>query len=328
MKIGYFLSCEEYDPHELIEQAVLAEQAGFDGLWISDHFHPWNDEQGESPFVWAVIGALSRATQLPVTTAVTCPTMRISPVITAQAAATAAVMHEGRFRLGVGSGEALNEHIHGDAWPSADVRLDMLKEAVEVMRRLWTGEEVDHHGRHYTVENARIYTLPDTPPPVYVSGFGPKATDLAARIGDGYVTTSPDKDLLGRFREGSGGKPAMAGFKAAWAPTEDEGVDHAHRLWANSGLPGELAQVLPSPKHFEQASQLVTPDMVRESVVAGPDIDRHIESFAPYVDAGFEEIYVANMGPHYREMIEAFGNQVLPAVRAQAAGTGQSGASS
>jgi len=326
MKIGYFLSCEEYNPRELIEQAVLAEQAGFDGLWISDHFHPWNDEQGESPFVWAVIGALSRAISIPVTTAVTCPTMRLSPVITAQAAATAAVMHEGRFRLGVGTGEALNEHIHGDAWPSADVRLEMLEEAVDVMRKLWTGKEVDHRGRHYTVENARIYTLPDVPPPVYVSGFGPKATDLAGRIGDGYVTTTPDQELLGRFREASGGKPAMAGFKAAWAPTEDEGVDHAHRLWANSGLPGELAQVLPSPRHFEQASQLVTRDMTRESIVGGPDIDRHIESFQPYVEAGFEEIYVANMGPHYREMIEAFGRDVLPAVRGQQAGTGESGA--
>jgi G6PDH family F420-dependent oxidoreductase len=318
MKIGYFLSCEEYGPRELVEQAVLAEEAGFDGLWISDHFHPWNDEQGESPFVWGVIGALSRVTTLPVTTAVTCPTMRISPVITAQAAATAAVMHEGRFRLGVGSGEALNEHIHGDAWPSADVRLEMLEEAVDLMRRLWTGEVVDHHGRHYTAENARIYTLPEAPPPVYVSGFGPKATELAGRIGDGYVTTSPDTDLLDLFRRTSGGKPAMAGFKAAWAATEDEAVDHAHRLWANSGLPGELAQVLPSPRHFEQASQLVTREMTRDSIVAGPDVDRHVESFQPYVDAGFEEVYVANMGPHYQDMITAFGKDVLPAVRALA----------
>jgi G6PDH family F420-dependent oxidoreductase len=203
----------------------------------------------------------------------------------------------------------------------------MLEEAVEVMRKLWSGEEVDHRGRHYTVENARLYTLPDEPVQVYVSGFGPKATDLAGRIGDGYVTTAPDQELLGRFREVSGGKPAMAGFKAAWAPTEDEGVDHAHRLWANSGLPGELAQVLPSPRHFEQASQLVTRDMTRESIVAGPDVQRHIESFQPYVEAGFEEIYVANMGPHYREMIEAFGNEVLPAVRAQQGG-GSNGAPS
>jgi G6PDH family F420-dependent oxidoreductase len=321
MKIGYFLSCEEYGPHELIEQAVLAEEAGFDALWISDHYHPWNDEQGESPFVWGVIGALSNATKLPVTTAVTCPTMRLGPTITAQAAATAAVLHEGRFRLGVGSGEALNEHIHGDPWPPADVRLEMLEESVEVMRKLWSGEEVTHHGTHYTVENARIYTLPEQPVEVFVSGFGPKATELAGRIGDGYVTTTPDTELLELFRRVSGGKPAMAGFKCAWAATEDEGVDHAHRLWANSGLPGELSQILPTPRHFEQASQLVTRDMTRESIVAGPDIDRHIESFQPYLDAGFEELYVANMGPHYKEMIAAFGRDVLPAVRAKTGAT-------
>ncbi|HEY0890345.1 MAG TPA: TIGR03557 family F420-dependent LLM class oxidoreductase [Nocardioides sp.] len=319
MKIGYFLSCEEYEPRELLEQALLAEEAGFEALWISDHFHPWNDEQGQSPFVWGVIGALSRVTRLPVTTAVTCPTMRMSPVITAQAAATAAVMHEGRFRLGVGSGEALNEHIHGDAWPSADVRLEMLDEAVDVMRRLWSGENVEHRGRHYTVDNARIYTLPDEPPEVYVSGFGPKSVRLAGRIADGYITTSPDTDLLDLFRETSGGKPAAAGFKAAYASSEEEGVRHAHRLWATSGLPGELAQVLATPRHFEQAAQLVTPEMTRDSLVCGPDLERHVASFQPYVDAGFEEVYVANIGPHYRDMITRFGEEVLPAVRAMAA---------
>jgi len=316
--IGYFLSTEEYAPDQLLEQAVLAEEAGFEALWISDHFHPWNDAQGQSAFVWSVIGALSQVCRLPVMTAVTCPTMRISPVVTAQAAATASVMHEGRFRLGVGSGEALNEHIHGDAWPRADVRLDMLREAVDVMRRLWTGEVVDHDGRHYTVDNARIYTLPEQRPEVWVSGFGPAATRLAGEIGDGYVTTSPDTDLLATFRQVSGGKPACAGFKAAYAPTEEEGVEHAHRLWGTSGLPGELAQMLPTPRHFEQAAQLVTPEMTRESLVCGPDLDRHIASFRPYLEAGFEEVYVAAIGPHYRDMIESFGKDVLPAVRSEA----------
>lgn len=313
--IGYFLSTEEYSPDQLLEQATLAEEAGFDALWISDHFHPWNDAQGQSAFVWAVIGALARVSRLPVMTAVTCPTMRISPVVTAQAAATAAVMHEGRFRLGVGSGEALNEHIHGDAWPRAEVRLEMLREAVEIMRRLWTGEIVDHDGRHYTVDNARIYTLPENPPEVWVSGFGAAATRLAGEIGDGYVTTSPDPELRQLFRDVAGRKPACAGFKAAWAPTEEEGVDHAHRLWGTSGVPGELAQMLPTPRHFEQAAQLVTPEMTRESLVCGPDVDRHAAAFVPYLDAGFDEIYVAAIGPHYREMIRAFGAEVLPAVR-------------
>ena len=317
--LGYFLSTEEYAPDELLEQAALAQDAGFEALWISDHFHPWNDEQGQSAFVWSIIGALSRVCRLPVTTAVTCPTMRLSPVVTAQAAATSAVMHEGRFRLGVGTGEALNEHIHGDPWPNAGVRREMLTEAVDLMRQLWTGEVIDHRGTHYTCDNARIYTLPERAPEVWVSGFGPAATRLAGEIGDGYVTTSPDTELLDLFRETSGGKPAMGGLKAAWAATEEEGVEHAHRLWATSGLPGELAQILPTPKHFEQAAELVTPEMTRSSLVCGPDIDRHTAALVEYVDAGFEEVYVANIGPHYREMISRFGSEVLPAVRERAA---------
>src|SRR4051794_24447840 len=179
MRIGYFLSCEEYRPAELVEQAKLAEQAGFQGLWISDHFHPWNDEQGQSPLVWSVIGALSQVCDLPVTTAVTCPTFRVHPAIIAQAAATSAVMLDGRFRLGLGSGEALNEHVVGAPWPAIDERLERLEEAIAVLRQLWTGEFVTHRGRYYTVDSARIYTLPAEPPPIYVSAFGPKALDLA-----------------------------------------------------------------------------------------------------------------------------------------------------
>ena len=315
MKFGYFLSTEEYPPAELIEQARLAEEAGFDALWISDHFHPWNDQQGQSPFVWSVIGAISQVCDLPVTTAVTCPTVRINPVVVAQAAATSAVMLDGRFALGVGSGEALNEHVLGGPWPTVDVRLEMLEEAVDVMRKLWSGKFVNHRGRHYTVDNARIYTLPESPPPLYVSAFGPEATDVAARIGDGFITTSPDGELVERFRSASGKRTAQAGFKVCWAETEDEGVEIAHRLWANSGLPGELSQVLPSPRHFEQASQLVTQDSTRESVVCGPDLSRHRDAFGPFADAGFDEVYVANMGPNYREMIQAYGDDVIPALR-------------
>lgn len=317
-RFGYFLTCEEYTPAELVEQAVLAEEAGFEALWISDHFHPWNDEQGESPFVWSVIGALSQACNLPITTAVTCPTVRIHPAIIAQAAATSAAMLDGKFILGLGSGEALNEHILGDPWPSADVRLEMLEEAVELIRELWKGEFVTHRGRHYTTDTARIYTLPDEPPEIWISGFGPKATDLAARIGDGYVTTTPDEELLQRFRDGSGGKPAMIGTKVSWAPTPEEGVDHAHRLWGTSGLPGELAQVLPSPRHFEQGAQLVTKEQTASTVTCGPDIDAHVAKLQECVDAGFEDVYVANMGPHWREMITAYGSSVLPRLRGEA----------
>jgi G6PDH family F420-dependent oxidoreductase len=315
LRVGYFLSAEEYTPDQLVEQAVLAEEAGFDALWISDHFHPWNDAQGQSPFVWSVIGAISQRCGLPLTTAVTCPIMRLSPVIVAQAAATAAVMLGGRFRLGVGTGEALNEHILGDVWPVAGVRGAMLEEAVGLIRQLWQGDFVDHHGRYFTAEQARIYTLPEEPPEIHLSGFGPESTRLAAEIGDGYITTSPDPELPQLFRELSGGKPVSGGFKVAYAPTADEGADHAHRLWANSGLPGELAQVLPSPRHFEQASTLVTEEMTRESVVCGADPKRHRAAFDLYLSTGFDEIYVGDMGPHYRDMIRLYGAEVLPDLR-------------
>ena len=311
MRIGYFLSCEEYTPAQLIEQAKLAQAAGFQSLWISDHYHPWNDEQGQSPFVWSIIGALSQVVHIPVTTAVTCPIMRIHPAVVAQAAATSAVLHDGRFVLGVGSGEALNEHILGDRWPFAEERLEMLEEAVEVMRELWDGGFVTHHGKHYTVDQARLYTLPAEPPKVYVSAFGPKAMDVATRIGDGYISTTPDAGLVKQFRAGAGDKPVQGGFKGCWAPTEDEGVEIAHRLWANAGVPGELSQVLPSPKHFEQASQLVTPEMTRKSAPCGPDPAGHAEQLKKYEDAGFDEVYVSNMGPHYRELIDLYRREFL-----------------
>lgn len=316
MRIGYFLSSEEFGPAQLLERARGAEQAGFEALWISDHYHPWVDAQGQSPFVWSVIGALAQACRLPVTTAVTCPTVRIHPAIIAQAAATSAVLHEGRFVLGVGSGEALNEHILGDAWPNTDVRLDMLEEAVEVMRKLWTGDFINHDGPHYAVEHARIYTLPDTPPPVYVSGFGPKSIDLAARIGDGYVSVVPSGEMVKRFRQGGGGdKPCQAGFKAAFAESEEEGVQIAYERWPNAAVPGELSQVLPSPRHFEQASQLVKPEMMKKRFVCGNDPEAHLRMIGKYADAGFDEVYVANVGPHYQGLFDLYAKQVLPRLR-------------
>lgn len=313
-KFGYFLSCEEYAPSELVEQAIAAEKSGFEGLWISDHLHPWNDEQGQSPMVWAMIGAIAQATSLPITTAVTCPTGRQSPLLVAQAAATSAVLNPG-FRLGVGSGEALNEHATGEPWPSFEVRLEKLVEAVALIRDLWTGEVVHHRGTHFTVDGARIYTLPEQAPEIWVSGFGEKATRTAAEIGDGYISTSSEPDLLQTFRRESGGKLAAAGMKVAYAQTEDEGVEHAHRLWSTAGLPGELAQVLPSPQHFEQASSLVTKESTRASVTAGSSVDAHLKAVNEYIKAGYDEIYIANMGPHYLEMIEFYGERVLPALR-------------
>ncbi|MEU3930961.1 LLM class F420-dependent oxidoreductase [Streptomyces sp. NPDC029044] len=310
---GYFLSCEQYGPAELIEQARMAEQAGFQALWISDHYHPWNDEQGQSPFVWSVIGALSEAVSLPVETAVTCPTVRMHPAVVAQAAATSAVMTDNRFRLGVGSGEALNEHILGDHWPPAHVRLDMLEEAIQVMRRLFTGEEVNHHGPHYTVENARLYTVPDEPIPIDISGFGPAATQLASRVGDGYITVMPDEAMVEQYRKGGGGgKLVSGGTKVCYDTDRDEAVRTVHRLWANEQLPGELGQVLPSPKHFEQAQQLVTEDMVRANRVCGDDVDEHVAELRQFADAGFDRVYVNQIGPDLRGFFDFYRTKVLP----------------
>jgi G6PDH family F420-dependent oxidoreductase len=316
---GYFLSCEEFGPVELVRQAKLAEQAGFERLWISDHYHPWNDEQGQSPFVWSVIGALSEAVDLPITTAVTCPTTRVHPVVIAQAAATAAVQTGGRFTLGVGSGEALNEHILGHAWPSAPKRLAMLEEAVEVIRALHRGEQVDYDGEHYTVRNARIYTLPPNgePVPIYVSGFGPRAANLAGRIGDGFISVQPDADLLDRFRKAGGGdRPAQGGLKVCYGQDRDKAVSTAYRLWPNDQLPGELAQVLPTPKHFEQASSLVTRDQVAAATPCGPDVDVYTKAIGEFVTAGYDEIYLQQIGDDQESFFEFWSERLAGALGA------------
>lgn len=312
MKLGLFLSSEEYTPQQLVEQARLAAEHGLYGLWISDHFHPWVDAQGQSVFVWSAIGAVSQVCELPIMTAVTCPTVRIHPAVIAQAAATSAVLTGGRFRLGVGTGEALNESVFGDAWPNADVRRDMLAEAIEVMRRLWTGEVVNHRGPHYTVQNARIYTLPDSPPPIYISGYGPQSTRFAAEVGEGFVTTQPDREMIGLFREHGGGKPVTAGAKACYAATAEEAATIAHTVWPTTALPGELNQLLPTPAHFEQAVQLVRPEQVSSTIPCGPDPQRHLDAIAQYRDAGVDELYVAPIGPHYREIIELYAKEIMP----------------
>ncbi|GAA4106848.1 LLM class F420-dependent oxidoreductase [Actinomadura miaoliensis] len=313
---GYFLSCEEHGPEELIRQARLAEQAGFEALWISDHFHPWLDEQGQSPFVWSVIGALSQAVSLPITTAVTCPTFRIHPAIVAQAAATSQVMLNGRFRLGLGSGEALNEHITGAPWPPAAERLEMLEEAVEIIRALFGGRQITHRGRHFRVDTARLYTLPDAPPPIYMSGFGDRAASLAGRIADGFMTTMPDPGPIQSFRSAGGhGKPMQAGLKACWGQDEGQAVKTVHRLWRNEQIEGEAAQILQVPRHFDQLGQLVTEDMIRENVPCGPDPERHVAAIRPFVEAGFDEIYVNQIGPEPDGFFEFYRDQVLPRLR-------------
>jgi G6PDH family F420-dependent oxidoreductase len=313
-RFGYFLSAEERDPREIVRQARLAQEAGFDGLWISDHFHPWLDEQGNSGFVWSMIGAISQACSLPVTTAVTCPLSRVHPAIVAQAAATSALLTGGRFTLGVGTGEALNEHILGAPWPSAEERLEMLDEAVHVIRELLSGRLISHQGEHYTVETARLYSVPDVPPPVYVSGFGEKAVRLAARIGDGFMSVQPDADLVRLYRESGGGeRPVQGGLKVCWGPDEAAARSTMHRLWPNDEIPGEAAQLLPMPRHFGQLAELVTEDMI--SAPCGPDPDAHVAGVLAYTDAGFDEVYIGQVGPDVDGFFEFYAGTVLPRLR-------------
>jgi G6PDH family F420-dependent oxidoreductase len=313
-RYGYFLSCEEYEPGELVRQARLAEQAGFDALWISDHFHPWLDEQGESGFVWSLIGAISQVTSLPVTTAVTCPLVRQHPALVAQAAATSAILTGGRFTLGVGSGEALNEHILGGPWPGAEQRLDMLEEAVEVIRQLLTGRLITYRGSHYTVETARLYSVPDVPPPVFVSGFGEKAVRLAGEIADGYMCVQPNADFVRLYRESGGGdRLVQGGLKVCWAPEEAQARKTMHRLWPTDAIPGESAQLLPQPRHFGQLAELVSEDMI--TAPCGPDPDVHLKGVREFTQAGFDEVYIGQVGGNSEGFFEFYAQQILPRLR-------------
>jgi G6PDH family F420-dependent oxidoreductase len=311
--IGIFLSSEEHAAPRLVDIARKAEDAGFRDLWISDHFHPWVEAQGESPFVWSTIGAIAGATRdMRVTTAVTCPTVRIHPVIIAQAAATSATLLPGRFVLGVGSGEALNEHILGDPWLGSDQRLSMLEESVAIIRELWEGGNVSYDGQHYVVDRARIYSLPEELPPIYVSAFGPKAAELAGRIGDGYVNTAPDAELLKAYRAAGGEGPAQAGTKVCWGADEAECVRTAHRIWPNEALGGELAQVLPMPAHYEAAAELVTEEHVAEAVPCGPDPEKHAAAIQAFLDAGYEEVYVQQIGDDQEGFLKFYAEEIVP----------------
>jgi G6PDH family F420-dependent oxidoreductase len=317
-RFGYFLSAEERDPREIVRQARLAQEAGFDSLWISDHYHPWLDEQGNSGFVWSMIGAISQACSLPVTTAVTCPLIRIHPAIVAQAATTSALLTGDRFTLGVGTGEALNEHILGAHWPSADQRLEMLEEAVQVIRDLFSGRLINHVGQHYTVENARLYSLPGQPPPIFMSGFGEKAVKLAARIADGYMCVQPSADLVRKFRDSGGGdKPVQGGLKVCWGPDEAAARKTMHRLWATDEIPGESVQLLPLPRHFRQLAELISEDMI--SAPCGPDPQAHAAALRAYPAAGFDEVYVSQVGPDVDGFFEFYAGQVLPRLREESA---------
>jgi coenzyme F420-dependent glucose-6-phosphate dehydrogenase len=316
-KLGYTLSSEEFDAPNLVAQAERAERAGFDFASISDHFHPWVDEQGESPFVWGTLGAISQRTErIELMTGVTCPTTRIHPAIVAQAAATAASLLPGRFSLGVGSGENLNEHVTGERWPGVVERQDRLAEAIEVIRDLWTGKLKSHRGKHFTVANARIYSLPEEPPPLLVAVAGESSVELAARLGDGLIGTAPVAESVKQFRsEGGEGKPTYGQLHVCWAEDEEEAKELALRQWPNGAISGSYFLELPLPAHFEEAVEVLDTDDIVESIVCGPDPERHRAAIQEYVDAGYDHVYVHQVGPDQDGFFDFYEREVLPGFR-------------
>ncbi|MGH2685998.1 MAG: TIGR03557 family F420-dependent LLM class oxidoreductase [Actinomycetota bacterium] len=314
MDIGYTLSSEEHGPRDLVRNAALAEESGFDFLSISDHIHPWVDRQGHSPFVWAVIGGVAEATErIPLITGVTAPIIRIHPAIVAHAAATAGAMMPGRFSLGVGTGENLNEHVVARRWPSADERLEMLEEAVQVIRTLWEGGTRSHRGRFFHVEDAQIYDLPDPPPPILIAAKGDAATKLAARAGDGLVAVAPEEGIISTFEEAGGrGKPRYGQMHVCWAEEETEARTTAREWWPNAAVPGELGVELPMPRHFEQASENVTEDQVAESVPCGPDPQPIIEQVGKFGDAGYDHVFLHQVGPDQEGFLRFAREELLP----------------
>ncbi len=316
-KIGYKLSSEEFPANELVRLARAAEEHGFAFALISDHYHPWTDRQGQSPFVWSVLGGIAQTTtKLVVGTGVTCPTFRIHPAIVAQASATVAAMLPGRFFLGVGTGENLNEHIVAEGWPEVDVRQEKLREAVEVIRQLWQGGLRSFHGKHFVVENARLYSLPPQPPPLLVAVAGPKSAKIAAEIGDGLIATEPDPDSVQQFRAGGGaGKPCYAEITVCFDRDEKRAEAVVHEIWPVAGLPGVLQQELPLPSHFEKAAQLVTTERIAAEVPCGPDPAKHIQGIQKYMDAGYDHICVHQVGPNQERFMDFYAQEVFPKLR-------------
>jgi coenzyme F420-dependent glucose-6-phosphate dehydrogenase len=312
--IGYKLSSEEHGPLDMVCYAKQAEDAGFAFAMISDHYHPWIDNQGHSPFVWSTIGGISQTTsKIGLSTGVTCPTVRIHPAIIAQAAATAAAMMPGRFILGVGSGEKLNEHILGDRWPPAPVRLEMLEEAIDIIRLLWEGGTKDYYGVFYIIENARIYTLPEELPPIMIAASGEESAKTAAKIGDGLITTGSSQEIIKLFKYSGGeGKPVYSEFTVCWAKTEEEAKRIAYDIWPITANRGELNQELPTPTHFEQLAKMVSPEDVVKNMPTGPDPQRYIDEINKFIEAGADHICLHQIGPNQTEFIKFIKELVLP----------------
>jgi G6PDH family F420-dependent oxidoreductase len=316
IQIGYKLSSEEFPANELVRLARAAEERGFSFALISDHFHPWTGSQGQSPFVWAVLGGIAQQTsKLAVGTGVTCPTVRMHPAVVAHAGATVATMLPGRFFLGVGTGENLNEHIVAQGWPETAVRQEKLAEAIEVIRLLWRGGLRSFHGKHFVVENARLYSVPEKPPPLLIAVAGSKSAQLAGNSGDGLIATQADGDMIAQFRSNGGtGKPCYGETTVCYDNDEKKAIATAHEIWPIAVLPGGLTQELPLPSHFEKASALVTKEKIAEEVPCGPDPEKHLRNIRKFMDAGYDHICVHQVGPDQEKFMDFYAREILPKI--------------
>jgi G6PDH family F420-dependent oxidoreductase len=314
VQIGYALSSEEFKPKDLVALAVRAEEVGFPFLLVSDHFHPWLDTQGQSPFVWSTLGGIAVSTKrLQFGTGVTCPLIRIHPAIIAQAAETANAMSDGRFFLGIGTGEYLNEHVTGQHWPVLSTRQEMLREAVEIIRALQGGDYVSHSGRYYQVENARLYTRHSTPTPIYVAASGPASGELAGEIGEGLISTSPTPDVVQAFQAAhSGTAPRYGQMTVCWNENEQTAQETALKYWANSAIPGQLSQELALPEYFGAVSQLVTTEQIAKTVICGPDPAGYRAKIDEFVKAGFDHVYIHQIGPDQEGFFSFAKQEILP----------------
>lgn len=316
LRVGYWLSSEEHGPKTLVRNAARAEQAGFTHAGISDHLHPWITRQGQSSFVWSVLGAIAGATEdLHLVTGVTAPIIRMHPAIVAHAAATAAVLLDGRFSLGVGTGERLNEHVTGQRWPRPDERREMLAEAITIIRRLWSGEAVEHRGTHYTVEKTTLFTRPDRAPDVIVASGSLAGAQFAGEHGDGLMGVTANPRHVERFEAAGGrGKRRLAQLHVCWAPTREQALALAFEWWPNAALKGSALTELAHPRDFEQVLALARPDDVAGAVALGPDPDVHIELITSFAKAGYDELYLHQIGPDQDGFLRFYERDIAPAI--------------
>lgn len=316
-KFGYKLMTEEHGPKDLIANSVLAEQAGFDFVSISDHFHPWLEAQGHAPFAWSVLGAIAHATdKIGITTGLTCPIIRYHPAIIAQAAATIAVMSDNRFSLAVGAGERLNEHVTGALWPSTPIRHEMLGEAIDIFRLLWQGGVHSYEGQFFDVDHAQLYDLPDKPIVVTLGVSGPKSVALAVEKADGIMATSPEAELVQGYRDDAGkDAPVYGEVTLGWAATEEEGLKNAHERFRFSAFDWSVNSELRDVAGFEAASKYVRPEDLADKIPAGPDPKVHLEAIKKYTDAGFDHLVLACPGDDQAGFLAYCEKELLPKLR-------------